>query len=273
MSKHYYNPQGGLASQDSVNPETALFTNSFAFIPRAVLSDITTSALPFWNHTRLWVLARPMTGFAETFSHYIMEISAGGGSEQPEDDQQVQSVLFITSGALTLSFHGQDFTLEAGAYAYLPAQLSWQIHNQTAEKAVFHWIRKRYQSLTGIVPPRPFVTSDHLVEAEPMPNTDGKWTTSRFVAPDDVRHDMHVNIVTLAPGAQIPFSETHVMEHGLYILQGSGKYQLNQSWFDVEAGDYLWLRAFCPQSCIATGDEPFRYLLYKDVNRHARMHL
>ena len=30
----------------------------------------------------------------------------------------------------------------------------------------------------------------------------------------------------------------------------------------------MWLRAFCPQACIATGDEPFRYLLYKDVNRH-----
>ena len=30
----------------------------------------------------------------------------------------------------------------------------------------------------------------------------------------------------------------------------------------------LWLRAFCPQACRATGDGPFRYLLYKDVNRH-----
>ena len=30
----------------------------------------------------------------------------------------------------------------------------------------------------------------------------------------------------------------------------------------------MWLRAFCPQACYAGGPGPFRYLLYKDVNRH-----
>ena len=38
--------------------------------------------------------------------------------------------------------------------------------------------------------------------------------------------------------------------------------------FEVEAGDYMWLRAFCPQACYAGGPGKFRYLLYKDVNRH-----
>ena len=102
-----------------------------------------------------------------------------------------------------------------------------------------------------------------------MPDTDGVWATSEFVDPDDLRHDMHVNIVTFQPGGVIPFAETHVMEHGLYVLQGKAVYHLNQNWVEVEAGDYMWLRAFCPQACYAGGPEPFRYLLYKDVNRHA----
>jgi (S)-ureidoglycine aminohydrolase len=58
------------------------------------------------------------------------------------------------------------------------------------------------------------------------------------------------------------------MEHGLYVLQGTADYLLNKDWVPVGPGDFMWLRAFCPQACIATGDEPFRYLLYKDVNRH-----
>ena len=45
-------------------------------------------------------------------------------------------------------------------------------------------------------------------------------------------------------------------------------YRLNQDWVEVEAGDYMWLRAFCPQACYAGGPGRFRYLLYKDVNRH-----
>jgi (S)-ureidoglycine aminohydrolase len=101
-----------------------------------------------------------------------------------------------------------------------------------------------------------------------MPGTGGAWATTRFMDPADPRHDMAVTIVTLAPGASIPFAETHVMEHGLYILRGKGVYLLNRDWVEVAAGDFLWLRAFCPQACVAAGPEPFRYLLYKDVNRH-----
>jgi len=42
---------------------------------------------------------------------------------------------------------------------------------------------------------------------------------------------------------------------------------------EVEAGDFMWLRAFCPQACYAGGPGPFRYLLYKDVNRHVGLTL
>ena len=97
---------------------------------------------------------------------------------------------------------------------------------------------------------------------------DKSWTTTRFVDPNDMRHDMHVNIVNFKPGGMIPFMETHVMEHGIYILEGKGVYRLNEDWVEVQAGDFLWLRAFCPQACYAGGPEDFRYLLYKDVNRH-----
>jgi len=104
-----------------------------------------------------------------------------------------------------------------------------------------------------------------------MPDTEGRWATTRFVDPDDLAHDMHVNIVTFQPGGLIPFEETHVMEHGLYVLEGKAVYRLNRDWVEVEAGDFMWLRAYCPQACYAAGPGPFRYLLYKDVNRHVRL--
>jgi (S)-ureidoglycine aminohydrolase len=61
------------------------------------------------------------------------------------------------------------------------------------------------------------------------------------------------------------------MEHGLYVLEGKAVYRLNQDWVEVEAGDFMWLRAFCPQACYAGGPGKFRYLLYKDVNRHMKL--
>ena len=112
-----------------------------------------------------------------------------------------------------------------------------------------------------------------LPPLEAMLDTNGAWATTRFVDPADMRHDMHVTIVTFEPGGCIPFAETHVMEHGLYVLEGKAVYRLNKDWVEVEAGDFMWLRAFCPQACYAGGPGRFRYLLYKDVNRHPKMDL
>ena len=264
----YFVVKGGLPPQSQRLADRAVFTTSYAFMPREVMTDIVTSLLPFWDATRLWVLARPMTGFSETFSHYVMEVGSGGGSTRPDDDPLAQHVLFVVDGQITLHDGNNTSELTAGGYAYLPAGSNWTLHNPGKTNACFHWIRKRYQPVDGIPLPEAFVTSDQAVTPTPMPDTNGVWATSRFVAPDDLRHDMHVNIVTFQPGGVIPFAETHVMEHGLYVLQGKGVYYLNGDWVEVEAGDYMWLRAFCPQACYAAGDEPFRYLLYKDVNRH-----
>ena len=274
MTSHpYYFSLGGLPPQSQLLTDRAVFTTAYAFVPKGTLTDITTSYLPFWNKTRLWVLARPLSGFSETFSHYIMSVDANGGSSQPETDMASQSVLFIVSGQLQLKVNEHVHDMQTGGYAYIPAGADWSAKNRAKNTCIFHWIRKRYHSIEGVDLPNAFFTSDQDVTPTEMPDTRGVWATSRFVEPDDIRHDMHVNIVTFKPGGVIPFAETHVMEHGIYVLQGKAVYHLNQNWIEVEAGDFMWLRAFCPQACYAGGPEPFRYLLYKDVNRHAKLEL
>ena len=264
----YAFPPGGLPDQ-SVNPEgTAVFTPAYAVIPAVTQRDIVTSFLPGWKGMRMWVLARPLSGFAETFSQYAVELSAGGGSDAPEDDPEAQSILLVASGAIKLNIDGQGHVLTEGGYAYIPPDSVWTVWNDGDAPAQFHWVRKRYAGAEGVDLPTAFVTSDKDVAPIEMPDCDGVWATTRFVDPADLRHDCHVNIVTFKPGGRIPFAETHVMEHGLYVLEGTAEYLLNKDWVTVGPGDFMWLRAFCPQACIATGDGPFRYLLYKDVNRH-----
>ena len=269
----YYVPKGGLPPQNEILSGRAVYTNAYAVIPKSALRDIVTSALPHWTKTRAWVLARPLSGFAETFAQYIVETAPGGGSENPEPDEHAEAALFVVSGALTLLVAGQSNVLKPGGFAYVPAGTDWRAVNDGPELVTFHWIRKRYEPVAGLDAPDAFVTSDRDIAPIPMPDTDGCWSTTRFMDPDDIRHDMHITIVTFEPGGSIPFEETHVMEHGLYILEGKGVYRLNADWVEVEAGDFIWLRAFCPQACYAGGPERFRYLLYKDVNRHPRLAL
>jgi (S)-ureidoglycine aminohydrolase len=267
----YYAPTGGLPPQTALHTGRAVFTEAYAVIPRGVFSDIVTSALPGWSKTRLWLIARPMTGFSETFSQYVMEVAPGGGSDTPENDAGAQSVIFVTEGVIALTIGQETHELDSGGYAYIPAGLSWRLHAEGDHPARFHWIRKIWEPAPGLERPRPFVTNERTIAPVAMPDTDGRWATTRFVDPEDAGHDMHVNIVTFLPGGVIPFEETHVMEHGLYVLQGKAVYRLNRDWVEVEAGDFMWLRAYCPQACYAAGPGPFRYLLYKDVNRHARL--
>ena len=268
MFDTYYAPRGGHPGQEMLLTDRAMFTDAYAVIPRGTMRDIVTSFLPHWSGTRLWVLSRPLSGFAETFSQYIMEVAPDGGSDRPETDQAAEGVLFVVEGEASLSVDDQTHDLRAGSYVYLPCGTAWSFKNNGSEPVRFHWIRKAYEPVEGLGSPDFFVTHESDNAPVAMPGTDGKWTTTRFVDPEDLRHDMHVNIVTFQPGAVIPFAETHVMEHGLYVLPGKAVYRLNQDWVEVEAGDYMWLRAFCPQACYAGGPGPFRYLLYKDVNRH-----
>ena len=260
----YAAPPGGLPPQTDLLTGRAKFTDAYAVIPKGVLRDIVTSPLPGWDKARSWVLARPLSGFAETFSQYVVELEPGGSGDG-EPDEGVQGVLFVLKGSIQLTHEGTH-EMSEGCFAYIPPGAQWTC--ASAEGASFVWIRKRYEPAPGYDKPDFLVTSDQLTERQPMPDTDGAWCTTRFVDPLDLRHDMHVTLVTFKPGACIPFEETHVMEHGLYILEGKAVYNLNQDWVEVEAGDFLWLRAFCPQACQATGGDPFRYLLYKDVNRH-----
>ncbi|MBA8795491.1 (S)-ureidoglycine aminohydrolase [Friedmanniella endophytica] len=264
----YYTPTGGMPGWNDLVTDRAVVTTSYAVIPRGCLRDIVTSLLPFWTGTRLWVLARPQTGFAETFSQYLVEVAAGGGSDRPETDPDAETVLFVVDGTLELTLDGTSHPLPTGGYAYLPPAADWTLHNRGGATARFHWIRKNYQRVDGLDAPDPVITEESAITPGRMPEWGERWSTTRFVDPDDLRHDMHVNIVSFEPGGLIPFAETHVMEHGLYILEGRAVYRLNDDWVEVQEGDFLWLRAFCPQACYAAGPGRFRYLLYKDVNRH-----
>jgi (S)-ureidoglycine aminohydrolase len=269
----YYAPKGGLPAQTQLMTGRAVFTDAYAVIPRGTNSDIVVSYFPFWEKTRAWILARPLSGFAETFAQVIMEVAPGGGSERPEPDPSAEAALFVVEGILSLDVAGKAHRLEPGGFAYVPPSVVWRVSNAGQANVVFHWFRKSYEAVPGLAKPELVIANEQTISPLAMPDTAGRWATTRFVDPADLRYDMHITIVTLEPGGVIPFEETHVMEHGLYVLEGKGVYLLNKDWVEVEAGDFMWLRAFCPQACYAGGPGKFRYLLYKDVNRHPRLTL
>ncbi|MEB3734233.1 bifunctional allantoicase/(S)-ureidoglycine aminohydrolase [Halopseudomonas pachastrellae] len=217
------------------------------------------------------MLSRPLSGFAETFSQYIMEVQSGGGSDKPETDPTAEGVLFVVEGEMTLTLNGQQHQMKEGGYAFIPPSSDWQLHNNSGAVVRFHWVRKAYEKVDGVDVPEAFVTNENDITPLEMPGTDGAWSTTRFVDMSDMRHDMHVISSTSSRRARFPSPKPTSWSTRLYVLEGKAVYLLNKDWVEVEAGDYMWLRAFCPQACYAGGPGPFRYLLYKDVNRHMKL--
>ena len=120
-------PQGGLPPHTTLHTGRAVFTNSYAVIPKGCFSDIVTSLIPAWENTKLWLIARPLSGFSETFSHYVMQVEPGGGSDAPDPETGAQSILFFTHGEATLTVSGEGFDLGPGSYAYIPAGAKWTL--------------------------------------------------------------------------------------------------------------------------------------------------
>jgi (S)-ureidoglycine aminohydrolase len=189
------------------------------------------------------------------FAQYTAEFERGGELGPAVD----QRFLYVLEGELRLD--GQ--TLSPGDYAYSPAG-----HNRTvtanagARAAVFE---KPYVPLDGVKPPARFTGCERRVAQTLL--GDDPWLEVRSLVPDDPAFDFRINTMSYEPGAALPCVEVHVMEHGLLMLEGGGIYRLSDSWYPVQAGDFIWMAPYCPQWFGAIGKSPAKYLIYKDWSR------
>jgi (S)-ureidoglycine aminohydrolase len=124
---------------------------------------------------------------------------------------------------------------------------------------------KKYVLLDGTAPP--VVCAGHERQVTGQPFLGDEDALLQTLLPEHASFDMAVNIFNFKSGACLPFVETHIMEHGLLMLEGMGIYRLEDRWYPVAAGDCIWMAPYCPQWFTAMGKSPAKYLYYKDVNR------
>jgi len=212
--------------------------------------------LPGWTACTPIVLISPALG--ARFSQYLIALDARSRGEG--ETGQHSWFFFIVSGAATIN----GTALSRGGFAYIPPAAPYIVRAATAGTTLLI-LRKPYERLAGHEPP-PFFTGQEA-DVAGTPFLGDPHARLQVLIPDTPGADMAVNVFTYDPGATLPFVETHVMEHGMLFLDGSGVYRLDADWHPVTAGDALWIGAYCAQWFIAAGPSPARYIYYKDVNR------
>jgi (S)-ureidoglycine aminohydrolase len=225
----------------------------YALMP---LEGFPVSRLPGWPDAAVKVLASPALG-AE-FVQYLIELPPGKSGGFPAD-KNVETFVFVLSGT------GRTFdrNLTPGSFELIPPGVKIEITANDALSILI--LRKRYESAPGIELFKPLFGQESQIAKQVW--ADNPHSLLQTLIPDELAYDLAMNIFTFDSGFGLPIVETHVMEHGLYFLQGKGLYFLDDRWMEVEAHDFIWMGPYCPQSFSATGPTPSRYIYYKNVNR------
>lgn len=236
----------------------------YALIP---LEGIPFSRLPEWPAAQVQVLAAPALG--TDFVQYRIAMEAGATGAHPADGE-VEFFLYLLDGRADLAITGSEektASLGTGGYALIPPSADFRLTARTSVTLLL--LRKRYEPVEGIALYRPLVEHEQDISGEVYMGDEGALLQT--LIPDEFTYDMAMNIFTFQTGHSLPVTETHVMEHGLYVLGGKGLYYLDDTWMEVEESDFIWMGPFCPQSYYATGPGPTRYLYYKNVNREIEL--
>ena len=176
-----------------------------------------------------------------------------------------QRFIYVLEGELKLTAGGKEHSLKPEGFAFLPQGAAHAVRAVTASRAAV--IEKPYERVASEVHVAEIVVGTEAAVA-PVALMGDDALRVRSLMPDGPAYDFAVNTMTYDPGAALSKVEVHIMEHGLLMLEGGGIYRLGDSWYPVQAGDFIWMGAYCPQWFGALGKHPAKYLIYKDWRSH-----
>jgi len=194
------------------------------------------------------------------FTQMTAEFAAGGTL----GTTPAQRFIYVIEGELELTASGKRHVLAPGGFAYIPQGTAHTVRASAKSRAAL--IEKPYEPERGAAAPEIVVGDETAKTATPLMGDEALRVCA--LMPDGPAYDFAVNTMTYDPGAALAMVEVHIMEHGLLMLEGGGIYKLSDSWYPVEAGDFIWMAHYCPQWFGALGKRPAKYLIYKDWRRH-----
>lgn len=226
------------------------------------------NVIPGWEGFKATILASPKLG--SSFVQYIAEIAAGGKTKIPFGGNGIESFIFFLDGEgeLTVNIGSEERKLSQGGYAYAPSDLSMNISNNSERPVRALLYKQVYESIDGYKAKTVFGNINEIAERiyDNMENV-----FIKDLLPTDLGFDMNMHILSFEPAGCHPFVETHVQEHGAYLLSGQGMYLIGDQWLQVKKEDFIWFGPFIQQGTYATGRERLTYIYSKDCNRDVKL--
>lgn len=231
----------------------------------AVIPDtgLVNNVIPGIENCKCSIIASPKMGAG--FVQIVIDAGKGARTVKTYGDEpNVETFIYIVEGEAVISTEQKDYSLIAGGYVYAPpgAGIDFEISGDGAKMLLYKQLYVPYGDKM------PYVVSGNINDIEYRIYDDMENVFIKdFLPTDDLAFDMNMHILSFEPGACHPFVETHVQEHGMYILEGEGMYLLDDKWMGIKKNDFIWMGAYCAQAAYGVGRENFTYIYSKDCNR------
>ncbi|TCP21662.1 (S)-ureidoglycine aminohydrolase [Scopulibacillus darangshiensis] len=227
--------------------------------PQGLVNNV----IPGFENCSMSILGSPKMG--ASFVDYIVTMHKGGKNSQGFGYEGVETFVYCLEGKIKARAKGESFDLEEGGYLYCPPSEKMYLENLADGDSRCFLYKQKYRPLDGHEP--------HIVSGNANDNEGYDYegmvnvNLKDLLPTDDLGFDMNFHILTFDPGASHGYIETHVQEHGAYLLSGQGMYNLDNDWVPVKKGDYIFMGPYCLQACYAVGREKMSYVYSKDCNR------
>lgn len=247
---------------DVLSTRAIVEPGKYAILPETGLVN---NVIPCIKNCRVSIVASPKMG--ASFVQYIITAEAGGYSTKHlAGEAGIESFLYCIEGSVECTVGLENYTLTSGGYIFAPEDTG--IKFKCKEKAKFLFYKQRYIPLES---EKAYIYVGNVNDMEYEIYDDMENVFIKDLLPKELGFDMNMHILSFNPGGCHPFIETHVQEHGAYILSGEGMYFMENKWMPIKKDDFMWFGPYVAQGSYGVGREPFAYIYSKDCNRDVKL--
>ncbi len=230
----------------------------WAVIPK---DGLVNNVIPIIEGCKVSIVASPKMG--ASFVQYVAEAEDNGGTTETwANEENIESFIYCISGRLSVKIGDEEKTLTDGGYGFAPAGTGISFKSSGKSKLLLY--KQIYIPIEGKSAYRVWGNTNDI-EYRIYDNMENVFI--KDLLPVDTAFDMNMHILSFEPGGCHPIVETHVQEHGAYILSGEGMYYMDDRWMGIKKDDFMWFGPYVPQCAYGVGREQFAYIYSKDCNR------
>lgn len=245
---------------DILSNRSVIKKGNFALIePDGLVKNV----IPGFKDCAVTILGSPQLG--ASFVDYLVTLEENGRNKDGFGGDGIEVFVYVVEGSIKASADKESFELKEGGYLFCPDGVKLYFENNNNAQSKLFLYKRKYMALEGH---EAYVVSGNVNDIEYV-NYEGMEDVGvKDLLPTDLAFDMNFHILSFQPGASHGYIETHFQEHGAYILTGKGMYNLDNEWYPVKKGDYLFMGGYSAQAAYAVGrGEPLSYVYSKDCNR------